>query len=181
MCSAAARPAKPSALPACAGPLTTRGETCRSPSARSQMQLMMFDEPEANQSASSSGKTCPESFQPATTPSDASSPRLLDAIPPSTRWPRPGGPTRVWLLDPKEQLPGASWMPNISAWPNDASVCSLSQVLETGSIPQRFFLSSTACAGILRRAEKRGKSLPPSLHAALQAAASEPTLTATEE
>ena len=47
----------------------------------------------------------------------------------------------------------------------------LSQVLEKGSIPQRFFLSGTACAGILRRAEKRGKSLPPSLHAALQAVA----------
>lgn len=47
----------------------------------------------------------------------------------------------------------------------------LSQVLETGLIPQRFFLSGTACAGILRRAEKRGKSLPPSLHAALQAVA----------
>jgi site-specific DNA-cytosine methylase len=66
-------------------------------------------------------------------------------------------------------------MPNISDWPNDAAVCSLSQVLETTSIPQRFFLSSTACAGILRRADKRGKSLPPSLHAALLAVASEQT------
>jgi site-specific DNA-cytosine methylase len=53
--------------------------------------------------------------------------------------------------------PGASWMPNISAWPNDASVCSLSSVLETGPIPQRYYLSARACAGILRRAEKRGK------------------------
>ena len=58
---------------------------------------------------------------------------------------------------------------------------SLSQVLEKGSIPQRFFLSSTACAGILRRAEKRGKSLPPSLHAALAAVASGQTSTATED
>jgi len=61
--------------------------------------------------------------------------------------------------------------PNTSAWPNDASVCSLSQVLETGSIPQRFFLSSTACAGILRRAEKRGKALPHALQQALQTVA----------
>ena len=58
-------------------------------------------------------------------------------------------------------------MPNISGWPNDASVCSLSQVLERGSIPQRFFLSSTACAGILRRAEKREKVLPEQLRNAL--------------
>ena len=47
----------------------------------------------------------------------------------------------------------------------------LSQVLETGSIPQRYFLSSTACAGILRRAEKRGKTLPAALQQALAAVA----------
>jgi hypothetical protein len=62
-------------------------------------------------------------------------------------------------------------MPNISEWPNDAVVCSLSQVLETTSIPQRFFLSPKACAGILRRAEKRGKKLPPALHQALHSVA----------
>jgi hypothetical protein len=74
---------------------------------------------------------------------------------------------RVALMDPREVQLGASWMPNISEWPNDAVVCSLSQVLETISIPQRFFLSSTACAGILRRAEKRGKELPHALQTAL--------------
>ena len=145
------------------------------------MQLTMFDEPEAMPSASSSGKMFQESSAPRTTPSGASLGRSLDAIPPSSRWPRPGGPTRVWLLDPGEQSPGASWMPNISAWPNDAAVCSLSQVLEKGLIPQRFFLSGKACAGILRRAEKRGKSLPPPLHAALAAVASAPTSTSMEE
>jgi hypothetical protein len=36
-------------------------------------------------------------------------------------------------------------------------------------IPERYFLSSTACAGILRRAEKRGKQLPPLLDRALRA------------
>jgi hypothetical protein len=43
----------------------------------------------------------------------------------------------------------------------------LSDTLETGDVPQRFFLSATACAGILRRAEKRGKKLPEMLHSAL--------------
>lgn len=57
---------------------------------------------------------------------------------------------------------------NTSVWPKDASVCSLSQVLETTVAP-KYFLSPTACAGILRRAEKRGKDLPPSLFAALTA------------
>ena len=56
---------------------------------------------------------------------------------------------------------------SISEWPNDADVCLLSDVLETGELPQRFFLSATACAGILRRAEKRGKVLPQALEMAL--------------
>ena len=59
-------------------------------------------------------------------------------------------------------------MLNTSEWPNDAVVCSLSSVLDPAqSIPSRFFLSSKACAGILRRAEKRGKELPPLLLEAL--------------
>ncbi len=62
-------------------------------------------------------------------------------------------------------------MPNISEWPNDAVVCSLSQVLETGLIPQRYFLSKMACVGILRRAAKRKKTLPEQLERALAAVA----------
>jgi hypothetical protein len=57
-----------------------------------------------------------------------------------------------------------------SEWPNAAAVCSLSDTLETGDLPQRFFLSATACAGILRRAEKRGKQLPQQLKQALEQA-----------
>jgi hypothetical protein len=72
---------------------------------------------------------------------------------------------------------------NLSEWTglsglflNDAGVCSLSDILETGDVPQRFYLSSKACRGILRRAEKRGKKLPQQLARALQAVAgSEPT------
>jgi hypothetical protein len=50
-------------------------------------------------------------------------------------------------------------------------VCSLSDVLETQPLPQRFSLSAKACAGILRRAERRGKALPPMLKAALEQSA----------
>ena len=63
-------------------------------------------------------------------------------------------------------------------WPSDAAVCSLSDTLETGAVPPRFFLSATACRGILRRAGRRGKTLPQPLAHALQVVAdSEPTLT----
>jgi hypothetical protein len=54
---------------------------------------------------------------------------------------------------------------------NGVGECSLSRVLETGELPQRFYLSAKACAGILRRATKRGKALPPMLEQALRQAA----------
>ena len=56
---------------------------------------------------------------------------------------------------------------------SDADVCSLSDVLETGDVPQRYFLSAKACRGILRRAEKRGKELPAALKSALQSVSSQ--------
>jgi hypothetical protein len=55
--------------------------------------------------------------------------------------------------------------------PNDEGVCSLSDVLETGEVPQRYFLSAKACQGILRRSGKLGKALPEALAKALQAVA----------
>ena len=60
---------------------------------------------------------------------------------------------------------------NTSEWPSDAAVCSLSDTLETGSVPQRFYLSAKACKGILRRADKRGKKLPEQLQHALETVA----------
>lgn len=59
-----------------------------------------------------------------------------------------------------------------SLFRNDAAVCGLSDILETGDVPPRYFLTAKACQGILRRAGARGKSLPPSLLAALEAVAS---------
>jgi len=53
---------------------------------------------------------------------------------------------------------------------SDAVVCSLSEVLET-DVPRKYYLSPRACRGILRRAEKRGRELPPPLKQALQAVA----------
>ena len=43
--------------------------------------------------------------------------------------------------------PGEFWTLNFSEWPNDATVCSLSDVLEVGSVPQRYFLTARACGG----------------------------------
>jgi hypothetical protein len=71
-------------------------------------------------------------------------------------------------MDPKEQSNSGFWTPNISDWPSDAAVCSLLQVLESDSIPPRYFLREKACAGILSRVEARGKKLPDQLLSALR-------------
>ena len=67
---------------------------------------------------------------------------------------------------------GAYSMRSSSEWPSAAAVCSLSGCLETLNVPPRYFLSERACLGILSRAERRGKSLPPELEEALRAQAS---------
>jgi len=84
------------------------------------------------------------------------------------------------------ELPGVALTLNLSEWTglnglclSDEGVCSLSDILEVGPVPQRYYLSAKACRGILRRSERRGKSLPQSLLEALLAAASEPTSTVT--
>ena len=51
--------------------------------------------------------------------------------------------------------------------PREENVSLLSQILE-GSAPRKYFLSERACTGILTRAKKRGKELPPELKAALE-------------
>ena len=64
--------------------------------------------------------------------------------------------------------PGECWTLKTSESPKDAEECLLSDVLqEIGAIHPRFFLSSRAATGILRRAEKRGKKLPDHLYQAL--------------
>lgn len=123
-----------------------------------------------NENVSQSGKTSQECSAVKTTPSDAFLVLLPEKMMHLSRQGKDGR-TLVVCLDHKEQSHGVSSTPNISEWPNDADVCLLSQVLERDSIPQKYYLSQTACEGILRRAEKRGKKLPGMLESALKAQA----------
>lgn len=61
---------------------------------------------------------------------------------------------------------GESSMLNTGESPNDAVESFLSQILEDSPLP-KYYLSRTACLGILRRAAARGKELPPQLREAL--------------
>lgn len=56
---------------------------------------------------------------------------------------------------------------NSGECPSVARESTLSQILEVNA-PEKYYLSAKACAGILRRAEKRGKELPPMLKEALE-------------
>jgi hypothetical protein len=124
------------------------------------------------------GKTSPESCPTSPTPSGACLPGWLDAML-SCCPVEADGQTRVLCLDPKDKLLGASSTPSISGWHKEGgeygfSRVTLSEVLETGPVPERYFLSQAACAGILRRAERRAKKLPEHLEAALLAASGQP-------
>jgi hypothetical protein len=81
--------------------------------------------------------------------------------------------SRRWPSSGFTISPGECWTADTSVCPSggDAS-SSLPDVLQ-GTVPERFFLSPKAAAGILRRAQKRGRALPTPLHTALQVLASQ--------
>lgn len=73
-------------------------------------------------------------------------------------------PAASWEIIPLSL--GEDLMLNFGEFPKDASVCSLSSILED-NVPDGYFLSEKACRGILRRSEERGKPLDPLLKQAL--------------
>ena len=63
---------------------------------------------------------------------------------------------------------GESSIRNTGPAPRSAAgVSTLSQILQA-KVPRKYYLSKTACLGILRRAEERGKELPETLERALR-------------
>ena len=62
---------------------------------------------------------------------------------------------------------GAYTTHSFGASPRDARDSALSQILEDRPHP-RYYLSARACQGVLNRAQKRGKDLPPILKEALE-------------
>ena len=89
---------------------------------------------------------------------------------------RGGGSTRAasWDTEPTDALfPSAGDYTTHSTGesPSEENASHLLLILED-SVPQKYCLSAKACAGILKRAERRGKELPEPLRAALVAQAS---------
>ena len=65
------------------------------------------------------------------------------------------------------QLLGEYTTRSFGEYPREENVSHLSQILEDTPHP-KYYLSEKACAGILRRAKKRGKNIPPELENALK-------------
>ena len=82
---------------------------------------------------------------------------------------RKDGPTpgASWESMENGRWPTELWMQNSGAFPKDGPASTLSQILQ-GQVPLKYFLSATACLGILRRADKRGKPIIPILRYALE-------------
>jgi hypothetical protein len=118
------------------------------------------DLPENGQDSSSSSPESCENYSPA-----GSSSRTFQAcfllikdlisLSSSIRWPTSamGGPTEYSIVNSSES-------------PRDAAECSLSDILVAHAHP-KYSLSPKAAAGILRRAERRGRDLPTHLAQAL--------------
>ena len=64
-------------------------------------------------------------------------------------------------------LRGGCWLRNTGVSPRDAIESFLSQILQAYP-PKKYYLTTAACLGILRRAEERGKPLPKALDTALR-------------
>jgi len=103
----------------------------------------------------SSGKTSPVSCR-----------RAEDGtlVPSSGRWGNSGTGSRTecWTLNLSE------WTVSLTPSHKDEGVSSLLDVLEIGNVPQRYYLSPRAAAGILRRAERRSSKMPEFLLRALR-------------
>ena len=67
----------------------------------------------------------------------------------------------------RSALHGGCWLRNTGPSPRDAIESFLSQILEDHP-PKKYYLTTAACLGILRRAEERGKPLPQALDTALR-------------
>ena len=85
-----------------------------------------------------------------------------------------GKSSTKWMKQGRVSRSGESWMRNTSESPNGVDECSssLASILqEPATVDAKYRLSAKAAEGILRRANRRGKTLPEKLQQALETVA----------
>ena len=117
------------------------------------------------------GKTSPERLVPMGAKTSGSSLKSLSKSssrqPQCLRCRKADGPTPTVRGESDGALLPAFSPRNTGECPSAAVESTLSSILEA-NVPQTYYLSARACEGILRRAERRGKELPPILKEALE-------------
>ena len=97
--------------------------------------------------------------------------QLLDYIAPPYQFldltPGAGNLLGQFEWEMRSALHGGAFLRNTGPSPRDATESCLSQILEDHP-PKKYYLTTAACLGILRRAEERGKPLPKALDTALR-------------
>ena len=97
--------------------------------------------------------------------------QLLDYIAPPYQFldltPRAGNLLGQFEWEMRSALHGGAFLRNTGPSPRDATESCLSQILEDHP-PKKYYLTTAACLGILRRAKERGKPLPKALDTALR-------------
>lgn len=97
--------------------------------------------------------------------------RLLDYIAPPYQFldltPGAGNLLGQFEWEMRSALHGGAFLRNTGPSPRDATESCLSQILEDHP-PKKYYLTTAACLGILRRAKERGKPLPQALDTALR-------------
>ena len=96
---------------------------------------------------------------------------LLDYIAPPYQFldltPGAGNLLGQFEWEMRSALHGGAFLRNTGPSPRDATESCLSQILEDHP-PKKYYLTTAACLGILRRAKERGKPLPKALDTALR-------------
>ena len=97
--------------------------------------------------------------------------QLLDYIAPPYQFldltPGAGNLLGQFEWEMRSALHGGAFLRNTGLSPRDATESCLSQILEDHP-PKKYYLTTAACLGILRRAKERGKPLPKALDTALR-------------
>ena len=97
--------------------------------------------------------------------------QLLDYIAPPYQFldltPGAGNLLGQFEWEMRSALHGGAFLRNTGPSPRDATESCLSQILEDHP-PKKYYLTTAACLGILRRAKERGKPLPKVLDTALR-------------
>ena len=97
--------------------------------------------------------------------------QLLDYIAPPYQFldltPGAGNLLGQFEWEMRSALHGGAFLRNTGPSPRDATESCLSQILEDHP-PKKYYLTTVACLGILRRAKERGKPLPKALDTALR-------------